>query len=223
MLHCNGTDGSTDFPDVSDSNHTINVTATAEVDTAEKKWGTGAALFDGDSGYFSIDDSVDWDISTNFIIDFQVKHTDHAGFEYYLIQIEDTNNFWQFGHGDANGLIFQIKSGGSYIVDMPYGGEIADTNWHHIALCKVGNEYGIYNDGSQVSYLSDADMDAFVASLYIGSSGASGYFDGHLDEIRIHHANYFNASPQANLSDTIIVPTAEYSREANAIFLGANF
>jgi hypothetical protein len=26
-------------------------------------------------------------------------------------------------------------------VDTGYGGEITDTNYHHIAFCKVGNKY----------------------------------------------------------------------------------
>jgi len=218
MLHCNGDDGSTSFPDVSDSEHTINVTATAEVDTAQSKWGGASALFDGDSGYLSADDSADWDIcasnSDDWTIDFQVKHTDHVGVELYINQFENADELWAIWHVHEEGLRFLLRYGATNMIYPAGGGEIADTNWHHIAFCKVGSEYGLYKDGTQVSYISDADTHTFTGSLYIGARGDPNYyFDGHMDEIRIQHSNIFEAAPNDTPDNTITVPTCEYTRD----------
>ena len=44
VLHCNGTDGSTSFPDASEFAHTVTANG-GVVDTAERKFGGASALF----------------------------------------------------------------------------------------------------------------------------------------------------------------------------------
>ena len=86
-----------------------------------------------------------------------------------------------------------------------------NTDFHHLALCKVGNEYGIYIGGTQVGYRSDSDIDTFAGKLLIGSFDEEQlFFGGWLDEIRIVKANVFNAAPVAGLTDTITVPSLPY-------------
>jgi len=217
LLHCDGIDESTTFTDVSDSGHTVNVTATAEVDTAEKKWGTGSALFDGDSGYFAIDNHADWDLcklnTDDWTVDFWVRHATHTDYETYLKQYEDDQNQWAFYHFHSAGIIFQVYSGGSAVIDTGSAGEIEDTNWYHLALCKVASEYGIYKGGTQISYVDDSDTDTFTGSLYIGAFTGGAFLDGHMDEIRIHHYNYFGAAPNDTPDDTITVPPSSYARD----------
>ena len=51
----------------------------------------------------------------------------------------DANNFWSFGHTHGSGIRFTMDvSAVPYEILMPYGGEIEDNNWHHIALVKIG-------------------------------------------------------------------------------------
>ncbi len=90
------------------------------------------------------------------------------------------------------------------------GGEVADTAWHHISLCKVGSDYGIYLDGTQTAFVTDADTDTFTGVLRVGALSASNYFDGYIGEAKISSDNYFSATPVVGLSDTISVPTAPY-------------
>ena len=56
LLYCNGTDGSQSFPDNGINNHTVTAGGSAQVDTAEKKFGNGSALFNGSTDYLSIPD-----------------------------------------------------------------------------------------------------------------------------------------------------------------------
>lgn len=219
LLHCDGADESVIIPDSSITNPKGNATVvgTAQLDTAQKKWGTASLLLDGNSDRLTYADSADWDIvgsnTDNWTIDFQAKFTDHVGAEYLMGQFEDGSNAWYFLHSHGNGLLFAAEAGG-VIINTGYGGEITDTNWHHIALIKVADEYAIYLDGVQGNYTQDASTDTFASLLYIGSTSTGGWFDGHMDEIRIQKSNYFNATPVVGLTDTITVPTGAYSEAA---------
>ena len=221
MLHCDGSDSGTTFTDSSLTPHTVTANGNAHTDTTVKKFGTASAQFDGTGDYLTAPDSSAWDVfgssSENWTIDFWVKHTDHVGGETYISQSEDSSNYWQFAHYHSGGLWFGVKSGGSWIIDSTaggYGPEITDTNWHHVALCKVGQEYGIYLDGTQGEYISDSSTDTFGAPLAIGTStwdGTNRDFDGYMDEIRIQKSNIFSATPVSGKTDTITVPTNPYT------------
>ena len=193
-------------------------TADVNVDTTDKKWGAASADFDGDSGDLTYADSADWDLvassTDSWTIDFWVKHDDHAGTEYYIDQFEDANNAWRIYHDHGNGLYFNVRSGGVSIIDISDVGEIADTNWHHLALCKIADEYGLYKDGTQVGYTQDNSTDNFTGGLYLGERGttAGGWYDGSIDELRIMKGNPFGAAPDNGLTDTITVPTAAYTQ-----------
>jgi len=104
------------------------------------------------------------------------------------------------------------------MIDTGYGGEITDTNWHHVAFIKKGDEYGIYLDGTQVVYLQDTSTGVIDGDLFIGQRGDdSCYFDGHIDQVRIIKKNIFGAAPVAGLTDTITEPTEEYTDPGNSL------
>lgn len=211
LIHSNAADENTDFTDSGPTGHTITAGNDAQHDIAQKKFEGSSILFDGTGDYLSLSDHANWDVGTNFTIDFQVKHGDHEGNEAYIAQYENTENFWSFHHVHGTGITFIIYSNDGIIVTTGAGTEITDTNWHHLALCKVGDEYGIYKDGTQLVHVSDSSTDTFTGSLYIGSrSSASLPFYGHMDEIRIVQGNPFGAAPVVGVTDTIIVPTKPY-------------
>lgn len=208
LLHFDTQDGSGDGG--SDSYHIPNFVADAHVDADETKWDNGALKLDGTGDLISIVDSADWDIGTNLTIDLWVKHDDHVGTEAYLEQYVDATNYWVLEHIDSTGLHFQVDGGGADI-DIS-GGEITDTNWHHIGLIKVGSDVGIYKDGTQIVDGDSACTTAFADLLSIGARiDPTNYFAGNMDEVRIQATNYFNASPNATPDDTITAPTEAYS------------
>lgn len=188
-------------------------------DAGTKKWGSHSGVFNGSGANLTIPDSVDWDVVgsnlDDWTIDLWVKHTDHVGDEGYVSQYEDGTHRWHFAHEHgANGLRFVVLDGGQ-ILNL-VGGEITDTNWHHVCLIKVADKYGIYKDGTQVAYVQDDSTVNLTGSLFVGSyySGV-GYLDANVDEIRIQHSNIFDASPLSasatGYPDTITIPTEEYA------------
>jgi len=225
LLNLNGADEATATTDESASAHVITFVGTAQLDTAQQKFGSASLLLDGNSDYLTIPDSADWDICANntdeWTIDLFVKHSDHVGAEVYFEHWEDASNRWIVRHTHGTGVEFILVSGGSTDITL-VGGEITDTNWHHVAICKVDDWYGLYVDGvSTVNSQETNDNDTFAGLLYIGASGAgSAYFDGWMDSIRITKANLFSADPTDG-GDTITVPTVEpvvTSPDADAAF-----
>lgn len=212
---------------ITNGHHAVTFHNTAQLDTADKKWGAASLLLDGDSDYLSLADHADWDISVDFTIDFFVNHDATGSNERYMSHYELATEQWLFQKGSTETIVFKIVSGGATIVNCLTAAAIIGTGWTHVAVCKVGNEYGIYVDGVQKAYVSDADMDTFAGSLYIGSTGdPTNYVDGHMDEIRIQHSNIFGAAPNATPDDTITVPTAPHQADTNTKLLlhldGAN-
>ena len=217
LLHLNGADEAVVTTDDSDSNHTINFNGTAQLDTAEKKWGASSLLLDGNSDYLNVDDSADWDLcgssTDDWTIDFQVKFASYTGYHVIMAQKENSTNRWIVDHNATGGFSLAVKDADANVINIPLGGLIEDNDWHHVALCKVGSLWAFYVDGTQVNYLDDSSTVTFAGSLYIGYNGYSGnyYFNGNLDEVRIIHSNIFNASPNDTPNDTIIVPTSEHA------------
>ena len=210
MLHFNGANAATSTVDATGRHPTIAFAGTAALSTAGVKLGTACLLLDGDSDFLSIPNSEDFYIiaaaSEEWTIDFLAKHDDHDGTEIYICQYQDADNYWIISHVDGSGLKFEAKRNGVTIIYTGYGGEISTTHWWHIALCRVGDEYGIYRDGEQVVYLQDASLATFAGSLYIGAFGTpSSYFDGRIDEVRIDKSNHFGAAPNAGKTDKISV------------------
>jgi|GEM_PF-2055197 hypothetical protein len=217
LLHC-------DSLDLSNSIHIPTFHGNAEIDTAQYKFGSGSILFDGTGDYVSIPDSSDWDILTqaNATVDFWVKHTDHAGLEDYICHYEGSTDWWGVFHEDGTGLRFYTRTTAGSTVDSDTGGEITDTDWHHIAVCIVGDTVGVYKDGVQVCWLASLGTSAgvtFTGTLRIGKTDSSQYFSGHMDEIRIVHDNVFGAAPNSGKTDTITVPTSSYSLETENMTL----
>jgi len=222
MLHFNeGPSGiTTGFADSSPQNHSVTAVATTHADLTTKYFGTGSIKLDGNSDYLQIADSADWDIcasgaSSSWTIDFWVKHTDHAGREDYIAQYANATHYWSLFRHDAVKISFNSISGGAMVIDCNANVDITDTNWHHLALIKKTDEYGIYLDGIQIAYTQDSSINNLVGNLVIGQMGdSSAWLDGHLDEIRIQKSNIFGADPATTasaLDDTITVPTTEYS------------
>ncbi len=225
LLNFNGADAATSTIDESEKGHIINFTGTAKLDTTVKKFGSASLELDGDSDNVYIEnDGLSFDILDNIVddwtIDIEVKFTDHDGVERIACQYEDTNNRWTLFHSDGNGLKFIAKSSGGTTIDIGYAGEITDGAWHHIAVCKVGADIGLYLDGIQIAYdlMVEADADTYDGDLFIGQQGDdSGWFDGYIDHARVIESNILDAAPNVGLTDTITEPTEEFTNPGDSL------
>lgn len=232
LLHCNGADTSTTFTDSSPTPHTVTANGNAQVDTGNKKWGTGALILDGTGDYLSIPDSTDWecmsDADDDWTYDLWIYFDDLSGgsaLQYFWQYGDDTGaNSYVVWFAYATGATkFQVaKSGTGVIVELLTAtGLLANTTWYHLAVCKVGNDWGLYIDGTQVASDSNTTlMTGNIGSAFIGTrmNPTTGLaVTGAIDEFRIDNENRFSATPSAG-NDTITVPTAEYAPASETIY-----
>ena len=225
LMHMDGSDDGTTFSDSSTETNKGNATVHGNVvtKTGTKKWGTASAYFPGANRvYLSYANHADYNFvgssSQDYTIDFWVKFANHTGDETLINQYDNDNNTYYFNlhHTDGTGFILYITTIGAARVNIS-GGEITDTNWHHVAVCKVTSagptvEWGIYVDGTQVAYASDASTHSTSSILAIGADIWGGTsLEGYIDELRIQKSNIFDAAPNVGKTDTITVPTKAYS------------
>ena len=170
-------------------------------------------------GGLTIPDHADWDLiadTTNYTIDFWVKHSNLSAVqENYIHQVEDANNWWRLEHVGGTGIQFRAQTGGSFIINHTFASsEIADTDWHHIALVKTSTTYELFIDGATTDTVVDASTDSYSGILEIGKSGtAPNVVEGYMDEIRISNSARWSSDFSASL------PTTQHTSDANTLLL----
>ena len=220
MLHSNGTDASTTFTDDSGSSHTMTANGNAQIDTAQKKFGTASGLYDGTGAYLTTPDNADWTWgSGDLTIDFQVRFNT-VGIMALFNQTEDTSNLYTMllltdstscpgGLATSDCLIWYIDtgSGGAYELGVDWTPSV-DT-WYHVALTRSGNTWRYFIDGTQQgSNITDSrtfpDLTGAFAlgARFYGSYGL--FLNGWLDEFRI-------VKGQAVWTSNFTAPSSEYS------------
>jgi hypothetical protein len=155
-------------------------------------------LFDGTGDYLTAADSADWQLdggsnSNSWTIDFWVRFNGDpsAGDASFLQQYVDVNNYWVI-YFFTDTLVFQIRSAGSFIVNLSNAWNPASATWYHITFVKNGTTgYLMFVDGTQIGTTqTDVDpMPNFAGGVQLGrrtnTLGASAEFNGWLDEFRI--------------------------------------
>jgi hypothetical protein len=187
LLHCDGGDGSTTFTDSSPSAHTVNAFGNAQVNDANPKFGSGAALFDGlGTDYLSVGGTTsDWDFGIGeFTIECWVKTTNvstQGGLQRRVMQCGASG--WFIHHGTpGSGITFY-----SGAINYHSGVDINDGSWHHIAVTRDNtNTLRIFIDGVALVTVVDTSNVTPGANLTIGRHPiANGAWDGEIDEVLI--------------------------------------
>ncbi|MDD5005589.1 MAG: SpvB/TcaC N-terminal domain-containing protein [Candidatus Omnitrophica bacterium] len=198
LLHNDGQDGSTNFTDSSLSNYNITANGSAQIDTAQSKFGGGSVLLGGNGDYLSTSDSDDWHFGTgDFTIDFWVRFNDYQPFQTFVSQYVDANNYWYImkeARVGGNKLWIKFRSGGVnkgwYYMTTAWSG-IANDTWYHLAFVRNGASALIFINGvsqalSEHDTFGANDVGDTDSSLYIGQDGNStNYVNGWVDELRI--------------------------------------
>jgi len=182
LLHCNGTDESTDFID--DSSYELTVTANggAQIDTAQYKLGGASGLLNGSSAYLSLASSAVW-VTTTCTIEAWIRLASASGYQTIIGRYQDTGNRWIWMW---NGTGWDLPGAASSISD-PISPETWQINtWHHVAyVLSEGTGY-LYRDGTEIGSIASSIAN-ITGELWIGKYGYPGdarYFNGHIDEVR---------------------------------------
>lgn len=180
LLHCDGTDASTTFTDSSPSNKSVVANGSAQVDTAQKEFGTGSFECTVGGSYLTVADSADWDFGTgDFTIDFWFRPNatgtqtliSRNGFGDYRINYDSTT--------------LQVHLGGIEVILTSWS--VSTGTWYHFALTRASSNVRAFLNGAQVGSTASNSSDINSAgSLFIGiESSIANNFNGWMDEVRI--------------------------------------
>lgn len=194
LLHADGSNGSTTITDSAPSPHTWTANGNAQLSTSGPKFGTASMLFDGAGDYVTTPDSADFALgSSDWTMDCWFKRTGGDGTRRML-----------FGQGDAantpsllsarlelfnttNSLSVSVGRGSSQ-TRVTGATAVTDSNWHHAAVVRSGDNILIFLDGTLDATGSfTVPVNDSTGGFSVGRAGDwdTFYWIGEIDEFRL--------------------------------------
>jgi len=190
LLHAKGADASTTFLDSSESTKTLTSNGNVQIDTAQSKFDSSSALFDGSGDSISFSNSEDFHFGTgSFTIDTWVRFNSldtGAGQNLFAGYINATGSL-QFYWLNGNFHFWYVNKN---IVETSGLPAMATNTWYHVALVRNGNSWNLYLNGT--SYGSATDSTDLVALNHVNGTAIGRevstdgqYLNGWIDEFRV--------------------------------------
>ena len=203
----NGADAATAFTEESNNAAVATFGNQAQLDTAQKKFGTASAMFDNSTtDYITFPDIAAYDLGNgDFTIEYWIRF---RSIPTSGVQQEWLGQWDNDGLGGKSWLLGLWNNSGTYklrwlhsfngtttlVDDITWTTPAIDT-WYHIAHCRNGADMRYFIDGTQLGStfdMSTSTLHAAAEPLLLGGikSGAlpplsALDFDGWLDEVRI--------------------------------------
>lgn len=188
LLHLDGSDAATTVIDSSASALSFTAAGDAQLDTAEKKFGTAAGLFDGTGDYFTTPANSAFEFgSAPFTVDLWFNRAGGDGTNRCMIgQVTAALGEHNFQLVLTSGNVLRFDTAGPTVTGTT---TITAAGWHHAAIIRTGDILRLFLNGVQEGgdVAKTGDMTASTGNLSIGRWGAanSQYWNGWIDEVRI--------------------------------------
>ena len=213
LLHCNGADAATTFTDSSQfPGKSVTAYGDAQLDTADKQFGTASGVFDGTTDYIRTAASTGLAAGANWTFECFVRINSvvapHGVFNLGTTD-SDTNRFscWI---GTDRKVYIHMDVGGTYNW-INTTATVSLGIWTHLAVVKHGTNVYIYIGGSRFANFNSTltttptNNTVTVGRARAASGGGQYYFSGNIDEVRYtNDAALYTAS-------SLTVPTAEFT------------
>ena len=190
LLHLDGANGSTAFPDSSPSPKTITAVGGAAISTAQGKF-NGASLYVSGGALLSVSDSAEFDTSSgNFTIELCVLPASLSANAIVFNKQNGTAAGYPFQAylSTAGGVVFRSynESVQELFTVATAGGLVAVGAWTHLAFVRAGNVFAVYVNGSNAgsaSYSGFLPVNTWPMTIGAYSNGVAP-FNGYIDEFR---------------------------------------
>jgi hypothetical protein len=211
LIHFDGADEANTY--TAETGQTVTFVGTAQLDTAQKKFGSSSLLLDGNSDYVTVPDSDDFyfgtgDFTISFFVNFQALLTQQE----IINQYQDANNQWILNISNTNRLRLTFVFGSVVIADYYTTSPISITTgtFYHIEVVRSGsNCYMFVNGVSQALTINSGysfetkDVGNVAAVLTIGVCNGTKFLNGYIDELKI-------SKGIARHTENFTPPTTEY-------------
>ena len=186
LLHMDGTDGSTTFVDSSPAARTIVAFSSAQVDTANKKFGTGSGYFPtGTNSYLTTGDG--YDMPGDFTVEFWLRLdtvTRIGQILFALTSPSSSNHFYIVAQTNGTASSVGVAVGSASINDLTY--DYVVNTWYHIAVVRSGSTVTLFKNGVErgTTTTTFSPLSTRVGQVgYEVGTGNSLY--GYIDDLRI--------------------------------------
>jgi hypothetical protein len=151
--------------------------------TTDRFGNPGSAYsFDGIDDYIEVLDASSLDFEGDGTLSFWVKQNGDAGPVLWK-KLAPGNNGWATYFGFSNTMIGYVNDNATWVQ-----GSTTSSPWQHVALVSDQGTMKLYIDGTLVDSKSNANgFQATDISLLIGKDENNNYFEGTIDDIRIHN------------------------------------
>jgi hypothetical protein len=210
----NGSDAATSSTDESPTGHTLTFVGNAQLDTAQKQFGTASLLLDGTGDRVTAADHADFEIgSSDFTLEgwFRWANTPTSN-EALLSKFNGSTNqrsFLLFWENTGTRIKFLASNNGSANqLDINWTWTPTANTWYHICVDYDGTKYRLYVDGTMRASSTAATVNIFNGTAILGigdTDEADMAFDGWIDETRILNGLAAYASDSG-----FTVPTEEF-------------
>ena len=213
LLPFDGSNGATSTTDSSNANNTVSFAGTAQISTAQSKFGGSSLLLDGDSDYLEVTNSeLDLDGAT-CTIEFWV---------YLLGGIGSHICFYSDYSGASSGI--SIEKLDSNVVKVNLSGDGADITgtttmstgqWYHIAFSGSDGSYKLFLNGTQegstaTGSITNGHNTKKIGVFWYSGGGYSRHWNGYLDDFRI-------TKGLARYTSNFTPPTSAHSTQAGDV------
>ena len=195
---------------------TVTAVGDAQLDTAQKKFGTASGLFDGTGDYLTVPDNADFNFGTgNFTIDFWVRFSSIPGHVVFYEQVDAGDDFFRIYFNGTDKLYVAYIDDSTWKINFNVPFNPSTDTWYHIEVVKGGTTEATWHafidgtDGSKTvdTGTFDETIKDFTEVVRMGSqAGTGGYLNGWFDEFRIskgvaRHTSNFTAPTVAYTTD----------------------
>lgn len=187
LLHFNGANGDTAFPDSSNNKFVLNRFGDTKISTDQSVIGGASVFFDGSGDYLTCNDARLNSIPADFTVEFWMNRNATTGSgDWGLVDFRTVTDNWEPSISIRPGNLLVVNVRGT----IRFSVVTALNVWYHVALVRKNGVWMFFLNGTRVAGNYN-DTAAFSAGrLTIGTwvdqrhTSANYHFDGYLDEFR---------------------------------------
>ena len=184
-----------------------------QIDTAQKKFGSGSLLFDGTQDNLMVPTDEDFGFGTaNFCMEAFIRPASVTGTQ-HIFDLRNASSTDTAGKLYLNGTALHYGVGNSSTLN---GGTLATGTWYHVAVARQAGTTKIFLDGTELASGADTNDYGTTKPVAIGSnydtSAPAEAFNGHIDEVRF-------SKGAARFTAGFTPTTSAYTSDNNTVLL----